>query len=167
MKIFKTLPLIAGLFVLAPACKKNVKGPDKELYDLSKSTDGYIYYKNSKTIQDKSTASGHSDARMVTRFNSVAAAMLDSNGKVKNGITFPDNSIIVKELYSKKDNLRGYAVMYKKAGDPNADANNWVWAVYTENAKVRQSVSKKGDGCIGCHNGSGNIDLSLMNVYFP
>ncbi len=166
-KITLTLTAIMGTVLFMYSCAKTAKGEDKEIWDLTKPTDGYVYYKNSKTITDKSDGSGHTDARLLTRFNSIAAAYLDTDGKVKAGSVFADGSLIVKDLYNKKDKLQGYAIMLKNSKSSNADKNGWVWAVFNEDGKVKHSVSKKGDGCMGCHAGGGNIDGSLMNVSFP
>lgn len=149
------------------SCKKEATGSDKELYDKSKITSGFTYYKKSNAIVNKTAGSGHSDAKLATRFNSEASQSLDADGKVKSGALFADNALIVKELYDKNDKATGYAIMYKKTGDANADSKGWLWAVYSTDGTVKQSITKKGSGCVSCHSGNGNIDNSLMNVSFP
>lgn len=156
----------AGIITLY-SCKKKVTDFDKEIFDKSKSKDGFTFYKLSSSILNKTAGSGHSDPKFVTRFNSEASQSLETSGKVKAGIKFAENSLIVKELYDKNDELTGYATMYKKTGNENADANGWVWGVYTADGKITQAASKKGSGCISCHAGGGNIDYSLMNISIP
>lgn len=149
------------------SCSKKAEGTDKEIYDKSVPTSGYTYYKNSNSLLDKSAGSGHSDPKLVVRFNAAAAVSLEGNGKVKQNATFAEGSLIVKDLYDKNNALTGYAIMYKKTGDANADSRGWLWGVYNADGTLRQSITKKGSGCTGCHSGAGNIDASLMNVSFP
>jgi len=162
--------LVISIFAITStvqSCKKEATGSDKDLFDKSKITTGYTYYKLSTAILNKTSGSGHSDAKLATRYNSEAAKDLDANGKVKAGTVFAENSLIVKELYDNSSTATGYAIMYKKTGDVNADSKGWVWAVYSKDGIVKQAASKKGSGCISCHAGAGNIDYSLMNVSFP
>ena len=60
-----------------------------------------------------------------------------------------------------------YAILYKKPSDSNADASGWVWGYINANNTVATPASEKGSGCRGCHSQSNNIDLNLMNTYFP
>ena len=93
--------------------------------------------------------------------------MLDSAGKVSTGAIFEDGSLVVKELYENSTTLYRYAILYKKAGDPNADANGWVWGYIDADGAVAVPASEKGASCIGCHSQDGNIDYMLMNKFFP
>lgn len=168
--LFSTL-LFAALALLN-ACKKDddtsssAAITDEELYDLAKSTSGFVWYKNSDDFLDKSTGTGHTPPLLRTRYNAKAATALDSNGKVKAGTTFPDGSLIVKELNDNPTTLAIYAVMYKSADDPNADANGWVWAYLNANGSVLASSTGKGNGCNGCHGQADHIDFTLMNKFF-
>ena len=142
-------------------------GIDKELLDMAQETSGFIWYKNSDALLNKSSGSGHSQPFLRTRYNTVAASMLDSTGKIISGSVFPEGSLIVKELFENSTTLDRYAVLYKKASDPNADAKGWVWGYINADGTVAEPASNKGKGCISCHSQNGNIDYMLMNVYFP
>jgi hypothetical protein len=161
--------LILSLIVLTlEACKKNkVADIDDELYDLSKETSGFTWYKNSSSFLNKSSGSGHSQPLLRTRYNAVAATMLDASGKVMEGISFPEGSLIVKELNENSSTLERYAILYKKADSEYADANGWIWGYLEEDGKVILPASDKGSSCISCHSQTGNIDYMLMNKYFP
>lgn len=141
---------------------------DQELLDMAKTTSGYTYYKNSNDITASSPQSGHNDFFRV-RFNSIALAALTDNGKLPEGGTFPEGSVIVKELHKLQDGTEqtGLAVMIKRKGDPNASEKDWVWGEYfggtTANAKM---VTSKGTGCLSCHAGS-KRDMVRVFELFP
>jgi len=151
------------------SCKKEklAEGTDKELYDLAKTTSGFVWYKNSSSLLDKSAGSGHPQPFLRTRYNSIAAGKLDSNGKIMTGAIFPEGSLIVKELFDNSTTLGRYAILYKKTESADADANGWVWGYINSDGTVAESASKKGKSCISCHSQADNIDYMLMNKYFP
>ncbi len=151
------------------SCKKEKQatGTDKELYEMSKVTDGFIWFKNSGSLLNKSAGSGHPQPFLRTRYNAVAATKLDSNAKIMNGATFPEGSLIVKELYENSTSLVRYAILYKNSGSADADARGWVWGYINADGGVATAASKKGSSCISCHSQADNIDYMLMNKYFP
>jgi hypothetical protein len=151
------------------SCKKEkeAKGTDKELYDLAKETTGFTWYKNSSALLNKSSGSGHPQQFLRTRYNAIASSKLDANGKIIAGTSFPEGSLIVKELYDNATTLGRYAILYKKAASPDADAKGWVWGYINADGGVAAEASKKGSSCNGCHSQSDNIDYMLMNKYFP
>lgn len=163
------LLFILSTFMLTlDACSKNkVGGIDQELYDLSKETGGFTWYKNSSSFLDKSSGSGHSQPLLRTRYNAVAATMLDASGKIMEGITFPEGALIVKELNENSSTLERYAILYKQSDSEFADSNGWIWGYLEDNGKVIIPASDKGASCISCHSQSNNIDYMLMNKYFP
>ncbi|MCD8529202.1 MAG: cytochrome P460 family protein [Chitinophagales bacterium] len=166
---FIFLLLSLSLIVFQAACNKDKEatGIDKELFDMSVSTAGFTYYKNTDVLLDKSSGSGHSEPYLKTRFNATAASHLDTNGKVISGTQFSEGSLIVKELYSSSSSIGRYAILYKDSGNEFADANGWVWGYINADGTVAASAEEKGSGCISCHSQNGNIDYSLMNQYFP
>jgi len=169
----KIFPILTFLLIciingLMPSCtKEEATGTDKELLNLAQATTGFTWYKKSNILLAKSNASGHSEAFLKTRFNAVAAAKLDAGGKLVDGTSFPDGSLIVKELYKNESTLNRYAILYKKAGHPDADAKGWVWGYVNADGSVAAAASQKGAGCAGCHSQSGNIDYILMKKFFP
>jgi hypothetical protein len=158
--------LILGIGTIN-SCKKEEKEIDKELYELAKETSGFVWYKNSSSLSSKSSGSGHPQTSLRTRYNSIAAAKLDANGKIIANTTFAEGSLIVKELYENSTELTRYAILFKKSDSPFADDKGWVWGYINANGKVAEAASNKGKACISCHNQADNIDYMLMNKYFP
>jgi hypothetical protein len=142
------------------------EGTDKILYDMALATEGFTWFGNSGSLLDRSSASGHSQPFLRTRYNSVAARNLDPDGKVKPGSVFAEGSLIVKELYDNSTTLGQYAILYKQSFDNNADSKGWVWGYLGANGTVAEPSSEKGTSCISCHSQSGNIDYTLMNKFF-
>ena len=151
------------------SCKKEKEatGTDKELYEMAKATSGFTWFKNSSSLLNKSSSSGHPQPFLRTRYNAVAATKLDSNGKIMTGSTFPEGSLIVKELNDNSTTLGRYAILYKKSGSADADAKGWVWGYINADGGVAETASKKGSSCTSCHSQADNIDYMLMNKYFP
>lgn len=169
MKKYILIISFAIVAIVFNACKNDEQdavGIDKEMYDLSKTTAGFSWYKFSAALLPKSAGTGHPESLVRTRYNSIAAAMLDSAGTVQSGIVFPQGSLIVKELHETSSKFSRYAVMLKRAGAPEADASNWVWGYINADGSVAEPAKNKGASCRGCHSQEGHIDLSLMNKSF-
>ena len=168
-KLISISAIIGLLVLLTTSCKyENFEGRfETEIYNKAKSTDGYVWFKYSNISLSKSSGSGHEQPLLKTRYNCIAAALLDSIGKIKLGAKFPEESIIVKELLDNSGNIQVYAVLYKNTSHPNADSKGWVWGYYNADGTVRISSSLKGRDCSGCHNQNANIDYMLMNKYYP
>lgn len=171
MKTYKIVRYIAflALTMLILACKKDkpATGIDAELYNLAKETNGFVWYKLSDELLDKSAGSGHNSPYLRTRYNNIAANQLDSIGKVKEGAVFAEGSLIVKELRENENTLTRYSILYKQSDHKYADDQGWLWGYINEDKTVRISAEEKGSSCIGCHLQDGNIDYMLMNKYFP
>lgn len=172
MKKTKLIALLAGTLLIAllnDACQKDepAVGIDETMYTLSVPTTGFVWYKKSDVRLAKSSGSGHSSPLFRTRYNDIAATMLDSNGKILAGASFPEGSLIVKELIENDNSISRYAVLYKQSSHASADANGWIWGYINSDGTVAIPASDKGDGCISCHSQSDNIDYMLMNKYFP
>lgn len=151
------------------ACKKDneEKSTDEELYEMSKETNGFVWYKNSSALLDKSSGSAHPQALLRTRYNAIAATQLNSDGKVDSNAVFPEGSLIVKELFDNPTTLGRYAILYKNSESADADAKGWVWGYINADGEVSASASMKGSSCINCHSQANNIDYMLMNKFFP
>jgi len=170
----KTLSLliIAGFFLLTQ-CKEedNVPPPgaitDQELYDMSATTAGFTWYKNDSSVLASSPESAHGGF-VRFRFNSIAQAALTDNGKLPAGASFPEGSLIVKELHGNISgtDLNGYAIMLKAPNDPDA-ARGWVWAEYFGTINSGTQVVDKGNICTGCHSRNLNRDYTRVFDLFP
>lgn len=166
------IPILSACFLILLAivsCQKDptATGTDKELYDMALSENGFTWYKNSNVLLNRSSGSGHSQPFLRTRYNSVSAAKLDPAGKVMNGTIFPEGSLIVKELWENSSSLERYAILYKQTTHPDSDNKGWVWGYINSDGTVAESASEKGSSCKSCHSQAGNIDNTLMNIYFP
>lgn len=155
---------IALSFILTQ-CKKTTE-TDTALYDRSKSASGFTYYKNSDSIRVSSSPSAHNPYFRV-RFNSIAQAALTDNGKLPAGGSFPDGSLIVKELYDAPGGSLQLLAIMEKTSSNSASGNGYLWAEFDQDGKAVFSTSKKGNGCISCHSNSGNRDLARLFELFP
>jgi hypothetical protein len=156
-KIFVVLLINFCMFIALQSCKK-----DKENVDANQAlyaetiASGYQYYRNGDILSGVSP-SPHGSFKL--RFNSVAFAALDSTGELPVGGSFPNGSIIVKEILN-GSNINLYAVMKKDPSNENA-GSGWVWAEYNTSGSTVYGIGEKGGGCISCHSGSGNRDLVM------
>lgn len=171
--IILLLSSILSLSVVISACKKedddddDTQTTDELLFEMAQETAGFTWYKNSGDALPKSNGSGHSEPLLRTRYNTTAATKLDGNGKVMDGITFPESSLIVKELLNSDESVSLYAILYKQASNEDADADGWVWGYIRPSGEAAISATEKGSGCRGCHSQNESIDFTLMNKYFP
>jgi hypothetical protein len=101
-----------------------------------------------------------------TRYNAIAATQLDGDEKVMANASFPEESLIVKEL-SSESTVERYAILYKKSDSEHADSRDWVWGYINSDGTVATTAEDKGAICTGCHLQPDNIDYMLMNKFFP
>ena len=82
--------------------------------------------------------------------NATAASALQ-NGRLASGASFPDGSIVLKEIRSSMTTAPSlYAVMMKDRGNALA-GDGWLWAEYGPTGSVTFSVSNRGSVCTSCH----------------
>ncbi len=136
---------------------------DADLVRLSKTDATWTFYKRSATPITRSSRP-HPDAQALTRYNTRAATQLDAAGKVRAGASFPDSSIIVKEL-SDGSTIATYAAMMKLRGSSSAGFDGWIWAEYSPDGAVKYSTTGRGGACSDCH--SQGIDYTRMNDTHP
>lgn len=164
MRKLLILLFLAGLAVALDSCKKKTEPipPDNEindvkLYDLTQ-TSNFTFYQNSSNRLPAATASPHENYIRVS-FNDVAQNALGPDGKLPMGNTFPDSSIIIKEVFdSQSSSLDLYAVMMKRPNHPN-EGGGWLWAEYDPGGGVIISLTDNGDDCVSCHNSGSHRDL--------
>lgn len=170
-KKYVLIIVLAGAFVglfSMQSCKKNKADEwDEKLYEMALETNGFVWFNHSSALLAKSGGSGHSEPYLRTRYNAIAATQLDSNGRILPQAVFPEESLIVKELYDDANTIGRYAILYKQSSNENADAQGWVWGYVDADGTVAESATKKGSSCSSCHSQSGNIDYMLMNKFFP
>ncbi len=140
---------------------------DSLLYALTFEEDNYYWFKGSDAIlpSDK-PASGHSLYFRV-RFNKIAFDALGEDGKLSPGETFPNGSLIIKELYNdaQGNDPTYFAYMAK---DPNNEFSSlgWVWSEIHQNGNRFIGADRKGDVCTGCHS-ENHIDYTRIFTSFP
>lgn len=137
---------------------------DAAVSSLARAPSGWTYYKNRGDTLLRSSGSGHSEARLRTRYNALAAAQLDASGRVRAGAVFPDSALIVKELII-SGTLNRYAVMMKLRGSSNASSGGWLWAYYAPDGTTQIGITGKGAACTACH--ATGIDFTRMNDSHP
>ncbi|HWA05421.1 MAG TPA: cytochrome P460 family protein [Ignavibacteria bacterium] len=141
--------VVTGYIFLFPPGKT---ADDEKLYKWITSETVYYYYQNNPEILPTSgeTERAH-DNFMRIRFNKKAADVLNQDGHLPKGVSFPDSSIIIKEIYSEKTGaVEILAAMVKLKGAPNSN-KDWLWAEYSPTGDVEYSVSKNGKACVSCH----------------
>ena len=165
-KTLLSTAIVISLLFFFSQCKKKATEEDKMLFDKAKVTTGFTYYKNNSTVLASSPQSAH-NAFFRVRFNATARAALTDSGRLPAGGSFPDGSLIVKELYdSQSGSLQLLAVMEKATGNSLSGAN-WLWAEYKDDGALVYSISKKGEGCTGCHGSAGSRDYMRLFELFP
>lgn len=154
-KSFITISVIIAVITAMQSCKKDKTDTDADNALYSEATaGGYTFYR-SGAILPGTAPSPHGSFKL--RFNATAQAALDSTGELPAGSSFPNGSIIVKEVHS-GSNISLYAVMKKDPSNGN-EGSGWVWAEFNTDGSTAFSTAKKGDGCISCHSGSPTRDL--------
>ena len=160
------LSLCVGFCFALVSCSDGVgrNFSDEELFELVSTTTDYTYYLDSS---DRFVSQGGPHQYVAIKFNSLAAAALDSSGVLPEGEEFPTGSLIVKESYvTSSGDLNVYAVMYKNDGDQNA-VDDWIWAEFTSTGEPYYEVSKKGLSCVSCHAQEGNRDYARIFSLYP
>jgi hypothetical protein len=156
---FRYLPvllLICSVLFLS-RCEKDPdpSGIDDDALFALVQNNNFVYYKGANTLLSGAGDSPHGSFKL--RFNAKAASVLDASGKLPAGVTFPDSSIVLKEVYS--GNTLQLLVPMMKFPSHNQSASGWLWAEYGPSGKVVYALKKEGSGCTGCHGGSTNRDF--------
>ncbi len=163
------LLVIASVLPGMSSCEHELEDDplDAQLLELAVDASNNTWYKDNDTLLPRSPGSGHAQVLLRTRYNTVAASVLDSTEKVIPGSEFPSGSVAVKELFDNENTLAQYAIMFKKPTHPYADTDGWVWGYVRPDGEVREPSRNKGAACHGCHSQQGSIDFTLMNAYCP
>lgn len=141
---------------------------DAQLYQMALTTPKAAFYKNSTDTIAGNSGGAHA-AKILVWYNAKAATQRDAQGKVKSNPTFPDSSLIVKQIFTSTNATTAYAILFKLRKATNAGAGGWVWSEVNANGTPLASANTKGAGCSGCHStGSGlNFDYTRMNDSHP
>lgn len=133
---------------------------DDALKTLIQPAGTWVYFMNRTTPFARASTSPHPEPLIRVRYNAFAATQLDANGRVKAGATFPDSSVIVKEL-SENGVVKTSSVMMKLNGSSSAGFGGWIWGAYSPDGTVQYSTAGRGGACSSCH--SAGMDYTRMN----
>ena len=136
-----------------PAPAATVIASDAELFAFVTQAQPFAAYglfPNADEITS-GTLNGSSAHRPLVRtsMNATALGAL-RNGTLPSGTTFPDGSVIFKEVRTNGGTTVTYAIMYK-SNDSRLAGNGWLWAEFNPNRTVAYSIANRGSGCTGCH----------------
>lgn len=137
---------------------------DTDLQVLIQPAGTWKYFKNLTTPFARASTSPHPESFIRVRYNTYAATQLEANGRIKANASFPDSSVIVKEL-SNGTTISTYAVMMKLNGSSSAGFGGWIWAEYKPGGATQYSTTGRGAACSACH--SQGIDYTRMNDSHP
>ena len=153
------LPYIAALIaVLVSSCKKGeITETDNLLYN--EITNSEFIYSDFTPVITKGLANSPRGWERL-KFNEIAYNALDENGRLPNGSSFPEGSIIVKEAYSDSNGvLIEYAIMKKSKTNKYAK-KGWLWSEIKVDGTINYPVSNKGQSCLHCHTNPPNRDAT-------
>ena len=156
----------AVIIMLLAHCNKEeeAEGLDRELLMEATSGTGFMYYQSNSNLFASSLPSAHKPFMRV-KFNSIAQSALDSTGKLPKGATFPNGSLIVKELYDDETAPVSLFAIMKKDSASNEAGDNWLWAEIKPDEKVVISVKKKGATCIVCHSKNSRDHVLIFDLF--
>jgi hypothetical protein len=136
---------------------------DAQLFELQQAPVQWKPYKFRNDTLARAGNSAHPD-RIYVRYNPAAATQLDTSGRILPAASFPDSSLIVKEVFTGSTRTV-IAYMFKRPDASNAGPNGWVWAETRDDGTPLISASLKGGGCVPCH--SVGIDYTRMSDAHP
>ena len=151
---------IVAFLMMVVSCKNNkfmipeISLTDKQLFDSCNNAANLVYYKNNSSTVHSGANGPHGPFKL--KFNKIASLVLTDNGKLPVGQTFPDGSLIVKEIQP----AGIFAFMYKFK-------KSWLWGEAEANGSTIFSINKDPiSSCVNCHSQSGERDLVVsFNFY--
>ena len=158
-------PIIVGaIFLLCLASCREIGAPlphsasetissDAQLFNLVTQSQPFTSYTLFPGVDSvtSGTLNGSIAHRPFVRvsMNATALSALQSD-TLPAGASFPDGSVIFKQIRDSSQAPTLYAVEYKDENNPFA-ARGWLWAEYHLDGSVAFSITSIGSGCIGCH----------------
>jgi len=125
---------------------------DRKLYTLVTQTQPFTSYVLFPRVDSvgSGTLNGSNAHRPLVRvrMNATAYGALQ-NDTLPSGDTFPDGSILLKEIIENGE-VTLYAIMVRDRENPLAGAGR-LWAELRPDGDVFYSITNRGEGCVGCH----------------
>ena len=111
--------------------------------------DSYTLFPNVDSVTS-GTLNGSTAHQPLVRvsMNPSALATL-KNHKLPSGGSFPDGSIILKQIIAGGQTVL-LTIIYKDHSNVLA-GNGWLWAEYQPDGTVAFSIDNRGSGCVDCH----------------
>lgn len=167
MKLLFASLLSLSVFVVACSKeeeKEEIDTTNQTIFEDITAAKNYTFYKGDPSVVPSSPQSAH-NAFFRVRFNAIASAALTDGGKLPANGTFPEGSIIVKDLYdSQTGNIVLYAVMKKESANANSN-KGWLWIEYDAAGKEVYKISSKGNGCVSCHSSNHRDYVRLFDLF--
>jgi hypothetical protein len=158
MKVIVAFCLALVITACVNEKEEGVVVSDATLFDLSKNISSFSFYKNKPDTLPADSSSPHFFFVRV-RFNPKAASVMNDSLSALTAASFPDESMIVKEVYDNKGGaLQRLDIMYKLRNAAN-NGLGWVWSEMNADGSVVTSAALKGDQCASCHSAGTNSDL--------
>ncbi len=159
--MIRSSAFLLSIVFLTSCVNDKEEGPlvtDASLFELSQSVSSFSYYKNTLDTLPADPSSEHFNFVRV-RFNPTAKQAMDDSTKALVAGSFPDGSMIVKEIYATSGGpLTQLAIMYKLKNAAN-NGSGWVWSTLQPDGASIYSSSEKGGLCVGCHSSGVHSDL--------
>jgi len=152
--------LIASLLIVSCTNKKEegVVVSDAMLFEMSQSVSSFSYFRDSEDTLSSAPESPHFPYVRI-RFNPRARSAMNDSISALTETEFPDQSMIVKEIYDQRGGpVTLYAIMYKLKGAANGGAG-WVWNEVAPDGSVVYSAGNDGLQCVPCHSSGVQSDL--------
>jgi hypothetical protein len=131
---------------------------DATLFELALNTSSFNFFRNNADTLPADQQSVHFSFVRV-RFNPKARTAMDDSLTSLSAQEFPDESMIVKEVYDVKGGpLKRLSIMYKLKNAAN-NGNGWIWSEIEADGNPVISSGLKGSSCIGCHSSGTQSDL--------
>lgn len=125
---------------------------DPQLFALVTQTQpftSYTLFPRVDSITSGTLNGSHAHRPMVRVSMNAAAFGALQNDTLPAGSSFPDGSIIFKQIVDNAQTVL-YAIMVKDRSNPLA-GNGWLWAEYEPSGTVRFSITSRGSICTTCH----------------
>ncbi len=120
-----------------------------ELITVEQPFRSYTLFPDADSVTAGTLNGSHAHQPLVrVSMNSTAFGALRA-GRLPGGESFPDGSIIVKEIIM-ESRVTLIAVLIKDRSNPLA-GNGWLWSELLPDGTTVYSVQNRGEGCVGCH----------------
>ncbi|MBC7864061.1 MAG: hypothetical protein IAF38_13880 [Bacteroidia bacterium] len=149
------------------SCRKDVGTLDTTFTDakffalIQGDTIGGGYYKDASNNSTFTSDAAHGAKPYKLRLNKKGFLALTNAGKLPNGGSFPDSSLVVKELHSSviTDPIANYGALYKLNG-------TWNWAKFTASGTVVFGIHDNSTtDCKSCHSANPNDYVLTFAVH--